>query len=281
MHTTGQRGSREVVVQCRGGGSNPYAVEPIDLEAGPPKPDLPGTVVLRRTRDELFDAIAADVFVQARACVQAFGDFHLAVSAGDGLNPLYQRLMYDPNLRSIPWKRTHLWLTCERCDPPAGTRSAFSQIEELIVDPSDIPGTQVHFIDLAQSDADIGYERDLKECLEWREKGHDRLDCVLLTLGSRGEIAGLNPGLPCTDDSGRLAVLTRDPTDQSAASVTMTQRLINASRFVGILAVGTAVRSVLARIESRTVSDAEVPVVGIDPVGGELRWYVDSRAGGG
>lgn len=253
---------------------NPYVVDPIEVDARPPKPDLPGSVVLRPSQDELVDSIAADVLFQARACVQRFGDFHIALSAGPLLEALYRRLMYDPNFRDLPWKRTHLWLAHENRTDPNQPGNTYGAVHGLIVQHSDIPPSQVHPIDADDADAHLRYERTLRDVLEWREKGHDRLDCVLLTLDPQGGVGGLRPNCPSVDDECPMVMRC----GEGGADVTMTPRLLNASRFVGIVAAGKHVRGCVTKIEARASTATDLPAVAINPVGGELRWYLDSEA---
>jgi hexose-6-phosphate dehydrogenase len=226
-------------------------------------------------RDDLVDSIAADVLFQARACVQRFGDFHLALSSGPVLEGLYRRLMYDPNFRDLPWKRTHLWLAHETMSTnPQAPGDTYALVHDLIVHHSDIPLSQVHPIDARDPDAHLRYEQALKDVLEWREKGHDRLDCVLLTLSPPGGVAGLAPDCPSVDEEA--CMVTRCGHDREG--VTLTPRLLNASRFVGIVAAGEEVRESVTRLEARASTAADLPAVAINPVGGELRWYLDSEA---
>lgn len=257
---------------------NTYVLDPIGLDPRPIKPDLPGSVVARATPDDLIDAITADIMLQAKACVQRFGDFHLAVASSPELTGPFRRLMFDPNYRSMPWKRTHLWQTDELCVPIDHPDRAWPHIWDYIVEPSDIPGIQAHPIATQEPGAQAEYERELAECLEWREKGHDRLDCVLLAMGDQGQVAGLTPGAKTGHDQ---ALVTRAIDQDGQSSITLTRRMINASRFVAIWAVGEAVQPVIRQVESRTACEADVPAVGINPVGGELRWYVDRLACGG
>ena len=64
-------------------------------------PPLPGEVVVAQT-DQLVDLLAAEMVAQAVTCVRQFGEFHLALSGGHTPQPLYERLMYDPNYRQLP-----------------------------------------------------------------------------------------------------------------------------------------------------------------------------------
>ncbi|MDP6693099.1 MAG: hypothetical protein QF444_02140 [Phycisphaerales bacterium] len=96
-----------------------------------------GEVIVRTSLDELIDAMASLVFAEASLCVSRFGEFQLALSNSPLLEPLYERLMYDPIVRGIPWQNTFLW-----CVDPYEMSSNI--VKETIVDHADIPDEQIH-----------------------------------------------------------------------------------------------------------------------------------------
>lgn len=272
-----------------------YAVAP-----RPATPRLPGTVIVREDADTLVDAAAADLLIQAHNCVRAFGDFHLALSGGSTPVLLYQRLMIDPALRELPWTRTHLWIVDERRVPFDDERSNYKMINEIIGDHSGIPPEQVHPIFAMAEDADEQYAGTLRDVLGWRERGHDRLDFTLLGMGADGHTASLFPRSPALLESleamrgigspavakGRIGErplmrINRGPTVTPPERVTMMLPLINASRFIGVLVTGKSKRTTVAAVVGRA-GDAraaeELPVLGVRPLGGELRWYLDYEA---
>jgi 6-phosphogluconolactonase len=253
----------------------------VEPEPDMPAPALPGSVVARRTVDELHDAIAADLMVQALNCVREFGDFHLALSGGRTPFPLYELLMYDPRYRAIPWRRTHLWIVDERAVPFDSPDSNFGRIKEVIGDHSDIPPQQVHPMLAALPECADRYERELRETLGWRPKGHDRLDFVLLGMGADGHTASLFPGSPALDAADRLAVDVPAPTTAKPAvpRCTLTLRTLNASRFLAAFVMGADKAPALARIAAGA-APSEVPAAGLRPAAGELRWYLDPAACG-
>jgi len=175
-----------------------------NLESEPDAPSLPGTVVLRPDAEHLHAALGSHLLIHAKNCARAFGDFHLALSGGSTPLPFYQRLMIDPAFRELPWKQTHLWLVDERRVPLDSEQSNFRHIAELIVDHSDIPRQNVHPIAATDDDADLAYERVLRETLGWRERGHDRLDFVLLGMGADGHTASLFPRSRALRERDRL-----------------------------------------------------------------------------
>lgn len=264
------------------GVQDPIESTPVEAPRPIARPPLSGTVVVRESADELIDAFAADLYFQAVACVRAFGDFHLALSGGSTPEPMYARLMYDPAYRALPWKRTHLWVVDERRVPADDERSNFRMIRETLVEHSDIPPEQVHPIEATADDADTRYEGELREHLGWRDKGHDRLDFVVLGMGVDGHTASLFPRSPALDADGRLVLMNDGPTVTPPPRVTMTLPLLNASRFLGVMVTGEQKRAAIARVVASRRAGPEAfrdtPILGVRPLAGELRWYLDRGA---
>ena len=258
-------------------GFDEIQVEGLDEEVRAPA--LPGRVTARATTEDLLDCLANDLVAHAANCVRQFGSFHLALSGGRTPLPLYAQLMYDPRFRILPWRRTHLWMVDERCVPFEDERSNFARIREVIVEHSDIPAEQVHPMVATLPDAAARYERELREALGWREKGHDRLDFVLLGMGADGHTASIFPGSPALVEAERLALDVAAP-ETCAPHVprcTLTMRTINAARFVAPLVQGADKGPALARVVAGA-SPEELPIAGVRPLAGELRWYLDAEA---
>ncbi len=253
--------------------------EPYEIAPELPKPRLPGEVVVREEVADLIDAITADLLVQAKACVRSFGDFHLALSGGSTPEPLYRRLMYDPRMRGFPWKKTHLWQVDERCVHEDDDLRNWTMIAGLLLEHSDIPPEQAHPMPVLEADGDERYEQELREALEWREKGHDRLDYVLLGMGTDLHTASLFPGSMALDArAGRLVVFNDGPGVVPPKRMTLTFEMLNASRFLGVMVTGEGKREAVARLARGGLDTASAPVRGVQPVGGVLRWYLDGGA---
>ncbi|MCA9286625.1 MAG: 6-phosphogluconolactonase [Phycisphaerales bacterium] len=260
----------------RGKDVDAYEVDEIVVE----HPPLPGDVIAAPDADRLVDLLAADLVAQAMSCARSFGDFHLALSGGSTPQPLYERLMYDPNLRVLPWRRTHLWIVDERRVPFDDARSNFRAIRETIVDHSDIPPEQVHPIFAMADEPDVDYERTLRETLVWREKGQDRLDFVLLGMGADGHTASLFPHHPVLREESRLVRVADGPTVTPPDRVTMSYPLLNSARVVAVMVTGASKAPTLSAVASGKESFEVYPIKGVHPVGGQLRWYVDALACG-
>lgn len=230
--------------------------QPADLP-GRKRPILPGgSVIVRPTPDQLMDAVATDLFLHANSCVREFGDFQLALSSWNEAEPLFLRLLYDPRFRELPWRRTHLWLVE---DHPG--QSGFPLIEEAIVAQADIPPEQVH-----RPSLNTDYQAVLQETLAWREKGQDRLDYALLPLLADG----LTHGSPVAGDASPLI-------ESSSSKIRMSKRLLEATRFIAIVALGQNMESAVKAVQRPLPHPGKLLAGDLRPIGGELRWYVDER----
>lgn len=259
--------------------------DPIPLDLPPAAPALPGTVIVRATQGDTLDAIAGDIFSQAIACIRKFGDFHLALSGGSTPLPLYRLMMFDPVFRELPWKKTHLWIVDERVVPFDDERSNYKQIKEIIVDHAGIPKSQVHPMPVMEPNAADLYEKDLIECLEWRERGQDRLDFVVLGMGGDAHTASLFPHSPALLHRGqpRMVLANDGPKVTPPARLTMTPFLLNMARCLGVLITGPSKRETLAKVAAAHKTgfpnaEHDLPILAIKPKAGDLRWYLDQEA---
>jgi 6-phosphogluconolactonase len=189
--------------------------------------------------------------------------------------------MYDPDCRQIPWRRTHLWIVDERCVPLNHEKSNFRMINEIIVEHADIPREQVHPIFAEGESADRDYESALRDSLSWREKGHDRLDFVLLGMGADGHTASLFPRSPAVREQERLVIFNRGGGVVPPDRVTMTYPLLNAARFIAVMVTGASKAEMVDRVARGDDSVEEIPIKGIRPLNGQLRWYLDADAARG
>ena len=254
-----------------------YGVE----RPAPVGPPLPGEVVVAENADRLIDHVTAEMVVQAKACIRQLGDFQLALSGGSSLEPLYSRLMYDPDCRELPWVRTHLWLVEEGAVPFDDERSSFRVINETIVDHSGIPRQQVHPIPALEETSADDYESQLREVLQWRVPGEDRLDFVLLEMGEDGHTAGLYPFSDALDETERLVRAVNVPAADPPERITMTLPLIRSARVIAVIVRGSEKAATLERVSRGNESLEELPIKGVRPVNGQLKWFLDAEACGG
>ncbi len=260
----------------KSGDSGSYSLEDSSL-AGPP---LPGEVIAKVSVEHLIDLLAAELVVQAKLSVRQFGTFHLALSGGSTPLPLYERLMYDPNCRSLPWAHTHLWIVDERCVPFDDDRSNYQMINETIGLHSGIPSEQLHPIAAMSQSAETEYESQLRELLSQREAGEDRLDFILLGMGTDGHTASLFPNNEAINERVKIVRKVEDKNVDPPQRITMTFPLINSAREIAVLVTGETKAPMIERIASGHESMDELPIKGVIPTNGSLKWYLDAGACG-
>jgi 6-phosphogluconolactonase len=232
-----------------------YDIDPLQAT-----PDLPGSVRVGEDIEQTLDFVAADLFVQSNNCVSSFGDFHLALTHGTLQERLLIKLMVDPKYRSMPWERTHIWSVTESCVAPGHQDHSMTHWNQIIRGAASVPIEQLHSVHGHLPEAATLYGREFTSHLEWRERGHDRLDFVLFgpelaTLGS-------------TDDpAGQLVTHC-----EKRSQVLMTSKLLNASRMIAIVGAGPSGRSIVDII----LEDSQR--IGLSPTGGVMRWYLDEYA---
>lgn len=209
---------------------------------------LPGRSVRRASVDQATDAMLADLFLHASNCVRAFGDFHLAVSAGEEIEPALMRLMYDPGFRDFPWSRTRLWMVDELDVPGDDPRCRSTRLVETIVACSGIPEAQ--FAPLTCLEGPRPYEARMREHLEWRERGQDRIDCCLFATRPVGDIEAFAP----------------------PGGVALDDGFIRSSRLISVLVSEPRGESI-SLLERWAASNRERLL----PLGGDLVWYVGDR----
>lgn len=282
--------------------------QPLSVVPEIPVPNLPGSVIVRDSVTELVEEMGIDLLTHALNCVRAFGDFHIALSAGKTPVPLYLHLMIDPTCRAIPWRKSHLWVVNEQLNnQPPDNLPNWNCIAGYFAQHAGIPDRQQHPINNQSLTPHHDYESEIRKSLEWRERGHDRLDYILLGIDEEGATAGLKPHSSLLAESQHLVARTTEPyqsdfneLNQNQTSrnftpdrqcITMTIPLINASRFVAIMVTGKHKQSIIRQLirNNKITNNTDkpslskqirttCPVERIQPMAGTLRWYLDRDA---
>jgi len=211
------------------------------------------------------------------------GEFHLALSGGSTPEPLYTRLLIDPDARVMPWDRTHLWLVDERRVPASDARSNFRMIRETIVEHTPVRRRHVHRVPVEAPAPAEAYEAELRRVFGQPE-APPRLDFVLLGMGADGHTASLFPGSPALGERQRLVAENAGPAVTAPPRVTMTYPLLNEARILAVLVTGARKRAMLEAVTGAaaagTADPARMPITGIAPTRGRLDWFIDEEAGG-
>ncbi len=269
-------------------------------------PPLPGTVIVRPTLEDLVEEMAHDLLSHSLNCVRAFGDFHAVLPGGDSMSALYRTLLFDPICRGIPWRRTHLWQVSEDITPnnaghqEQSTGAQWAILEEYLCEHVGIPRNQQHPIPAQSTEAATVYAHNMQRNLEWREKGHDRPDYVLLELTRDGVIKDMHAQIAGDNNSADLYHFRQSHANQTDNQVVLTTDLVRASRFTAILVTGEDRAPFLQSMPERSCLNSPTGTHNdsghasakqldpnsnqvslfehVEPHEGTLRWYVDHQA---
>ncbi len=215
----------------------------------------------------------ADVIAHAAAmAVRERGRFTLALAGGRTPLAAYAHLAAAPDM---PWARTHLFWSDERCVPPDHPDSNFGAAAGVLLSRAPIPPDHVHRIrgEAGPDDEARRYESVLRETVGGVPP---RLDVILLGLGEDGHTASLFPGSPALDERARLVVAVDPPPGVVHRRITFTLPLILAGRGVVFLATGAAKAEAVARV--LIAHDEALPATRVLTARAQVVWVLDEEA---
>jgi 6-phosphogluconolactonase len=103
---------------------------------------------------------------------------------------------------------------------------------------------------------------------------------VLLTMEANGCTAGLFPGSPLLREKKRLVRKSPSLDPASLDRVSLTAPFMNAARFIAVLVTGPEKAEAVQRLAAGHETSDEIPMKGIAPMNGALKWYLDGPACG-
>jgi 6-phosphogluconolactonase len=209
--------------------------------------------------------VLPDADAVARSAVEVFEAVaHRSVALSGGTTPrrTYELLGARGLLRTA-----ELFLVDERCVPPYHEASNQRMIRAAVG-----AVARLHRIrgEEQPEDAADAYEREIRGALG----AEPALDLVVLGIGSDGHTASLFPGAPELEETGRLAVATRD-SHNGFRRVTLTLPVLNGARTVLFIVTGPDKAGAVARVQ------AGEPVPAALVRAPDTRWLLDTAAAAG
>jgi 6-phosphogluconolactonase len=203
--------------------------------------------------------------------------FNLAISGGSTPCLLFSALA-SKYADSILWQKTHFWWVDERMVANKDSESNFGTAQRMLLSKIDIPEKNIHPIhgEANPPEESENYAQkirgELPSCGGW-----PLFDLILLGMGEDGHTASIFPNHIELMQSDRICDVACHPlTDQPR--ITLTGRVLNNAARVWFLITGTDKAERLAEIISRADKAALLPAALINPVHGELSWYLDELA---
>ncbi|OFW55623.1 MAG: 6-phosphogluconolactonase [Actinobacteria bacterium RBG_16_64_13] len=272
-------------------------------------------VVVHPDAESLAWAAAALFVEEARRAVETRGCFTVALSGGSSPERMYQLLARPPFSGQVSWAKVHVFWSDERCVDVHDPRSNESMARKNLLDHVPIAPGQIHPMRCragagangprdASSSAD-DYEHLLRSFLgatrdvggAWPSRGErgkrERLDFVLLGVGTDGHTASLFPGSDALRETERWVtpVIAGDgpgsdgpvgagPDDRGGAGrglwrISLTASFINKAASVLFLASGRAKAAVVGEVLEGPIDPERLPAQLVRPQSGTVVWYLD------
>lgn len=203
------------------------------------------------------------------------GAFYVAVSGGSSPKRMYEILASRDFADLVPWARTELFFTDERCVPPESEDSNYRMVNKLLLSTVPIPESNVHRFhgEDPPEAAAAAYEHEIHRVMG----GNPLFDLIVLGMGPDSHTASLFPNSPALREGGRHAAANYVE-KLGACRLTLTIPTINHSESVIILAMGEGKADALAEVLNGPIDMDIHPVQAIQPMHGRLLWIVDRQA---
>jgi 6-phosphogluconolactonase len=226
---------------------------------------------------ELSRAAADFVSQVAGESVQRSGEFFVGLSGGSTPRRLYE-ILGSHRDRSLPWPRTQLFWSDERCVPPDDPQSNYRMVTEAL-SAAPIPPPNVHRMrgEDPPEEAAREYENELRQSFQIVSEDVPRFDLILLGLGEDGHTASLFPGNPVLEDTAHL-VAAPYVEKLKAYRLTLTLPVLNNAANVAFLVAGSGKRAILKRVLEEQPGVPALPAQRVRPSNGRLLWFVDESA---
>lgn len=225
---------------------------------------------------ELAKALAEFIIKIANEAIDTSGRFVIALSGGHTPETLFGVLSTEPYRGRIAWDKTFVFWGDERCVPSDNTQSNARMAKIFLLDHVDIPQSNINPVpvDLPPDKAAAAYENSIKKFFGSEEPC---FDLILLGLGQNGHTASLFPGSDVVTDNIHLVREVYVP-EQQMFRITMTANLINQARNIIFLVGGEEKSEILKIVLTAPYQPRKYPAQLIEPVDGNLYWFVDNRA---
>lgn len=240
-----------------------------------PSPTKP-VVYVYPDLDGMSRAAARALIDRVREAVEAEGRCALALSGGNTPRALY-RLLATEFARRMPWGQVDLFWGDERYVPVDDPRSNFRMAKETLLDHIPIPPANIHPMSTSESDPDDA-ARAYDAVLGRRFPGPwPRFDVILLGLAADGHIASLFPASPALQVTDRRVVAVQVPAEPPQR-LTITLPVINRAAAVFFLVAGKSKAGAVHRALAGSCDPMTCPAAGVQPVAGDVFWWVDEGA---
>lgn len=180
----------------------------------------------------------------------------------------------------IDWSTWHVFWADERWVPRFSPDSNYGVAEKLLLNHVPIPDGQIYAMDQSDSPHSTArsYEVALKKAFQTDPGQIPRFDLILLGVGEDGHTASLFPGHPVLKETVRWMAPVLNAPKPPPMRITMTLALINNADHIVFVVAGANKANIISDVFHPPDGHKKIPVLQVNPVNGNLRWFVDQQA---
>lgn len=215
--------------------------------------------------------------------------FTIALSGGSTPKLLHKILAAPPCRDQIDWSKLHIFWGDERAVPFEDSRNNAKMAYDTLLNFVPVPASQIHVMrtDIEPEAAAAEYEKILHQYFDAVPGSSgstnapvtlpNSFDLVLLGMGDDGHTLSLFPGTDIVHEEKAWAKAFFLPA-QDMYRITLTKTIVNRSAHIAFLTTGAGKAHALKEVLKGAYNPDLYPSQEIQPVNGELHWFVDEAA---
>ena len=231
-----------------------------------------------KTQQELLHGIADYFLKSAKQSIDASNAFNVALSGGSSPKRLYELLSSEQYKDKLDWKKVNFFFGDERYVPENDPQSNSLMAQHSLFEPLKIAASQIFKVNTTLSPENAAQDYFERIKFHFKEKSI-QFDLILLGLGDNAHTASLFPFTSVLKEA-TASVKSVFLKEQNVFRITMTAPLINQAKNITFLVYGKDKSAAVYDVLKRKVDIHKYPAQLINPVKGELNWFLDEAAAG-
>ena len=225
---------------------------------------------------DVIDALAKWIISYVSHTLKKQDRFTIALSGGETPKALYQLLATDAYRNKIDWSKMHIFWGDERVVPFSDESNNARMAFENLLNSVAVPTENIHKMhtDILPELAAKSYEEILHQ---YFDTASNSFDLVLLGMGKDGHTLSLFPSSPLLPGQQHW-VNSVYVEDQKMYRITLMPSIVNKACSIIFLVTGIEKAKVLKAVLHG--SPGQYPAQLIQPVNGQLHWFLDEEAAG-
>ncbi len=240
--------------------------------------DMAQTIKIVDGKNELAERLAADFAGQLQHLITTREYVTVALSGGSTPGLFFKALVsLNP---PVDWNSVRFFWVDERCVPADHAESNFGAAYRALLKPLAIPESNYYRIRGEDNpEGEARWYAQLIMDVAGSGQGVPVFDFIFLGLGTDGHTASIFPHQIERWDAEDLCTVGIHP-ETGQKRVTFTGRLINAATRIIFHVIGKEKAEIAQMVSRKTGNYTVYPASRVDPLNGELLWYLDAEAAG-